>query len=130
MSDVSERNPHLFYARIVGVYDADTVTAIIELDEFDIRIKTKLRLYGINTPEIRTKDKKEKVLGLEAKEYLQNLILNKEVLVDIIKRGKFGRHLSLIYYKKVCINDLLVEKGLAKVYFGGKRTGWFGDESV
>lgn len=128
MSDISERNPHLFYARIVSVYDGDTVTAIIDLDEFDIRIKAKLRLYGINTPEIRTKDKNEKKLGIEVKEYLKNIILNKEVLIDIIKKGKYGRHLALIYYKNVCINDLLVEKGYAREYWGGARKKWFEDK--
>ena len=124
-----DNDTHLYKARVIDVYDGDSITVIIELDDFDMRIKAKLRLLGINTPEIRTKDKREKAIGKEARDYLRELILDKEVLVDIIKKGKYGRHLSYVYYNDIYINDLLIKKGYAKVYYGGKRNPWFSDDS-
>ncbi len=122
-------NTHLYTAKVIDVYDGDSITVIVELDDFDMRIKCKIRLLGINTPELRTKNKKEKELGKEARDYLRELILDKEVLVDIIKKGKFGRHLAYVYYNDIYINDLLIKKGYARPYYGGARQPWFEEET-
>jgi micrococcal nuclease len=44
--------PYFYKAKIISVYDGDTVTAVIDLG-FEITKKIKIRLYGINAPEIR-----------------------------------------------------------------------------
>jgi micrococcal nuclease len=107
-----------YKAKIVRVVDGDTVDAIIDLG-FKVQIKERLRLYGINTPETRTRDKEEKKRGLAAKAFVEKRILNREVFVDVSQgEGKFGRYLAIIYYNGTTnLNKELVEKGYAKSYF-------------
>jgi micrococcal nuclease len=115
------------------IVDGDTVDATIDLG-FDVLYKTRVRLYGINTPETRTKDLEEKAKGLAAKERL-NEIINKAVhmghhlILQTKEKGKFGRYLGVIIIEdcrpdhdtRTDINQLLVEEGHAEPYYGGKR---------
>jgi micrococcal nuclease len=105
------------------VYDADTCTVLVDCG-FNIFLKERVRLMGIDTPEIRTKNLKEKELGIEARDWVRGMILDKEVECKFYKEGKFGRYLVDIYYKGECLNELLVAKGYAKRYDGGKRVPW------
>lgn len=113
-----------YKAKVLGVYDGDTMTLLIDVG-FNIFLKEKCRLYGLDTPEIRTKNAKEKALGLEARDFVRDLILKKEVIVKTYKEGKFGRYLVDIYVNNSKLNDILVKKGYARVYSGGAREGWF-----
>lgn len=103
-----------YKAHITNVYDADTVTADIDLG-FGIWMKgQKLRLFGINAPEMRGKEKKQ---GTVSRDFLREQILDKEVIIETIKgeeKGKYGRWLGIIYINQQNINDLLVEDGYAK----------------
>ena len=115
------------------IVDGDTVDATIDLG-FDVLYKTRVRLYGINTPETRTKDLEEKAKGLAAKERL-NEIINKAVhmghrlILQTKEKGKFGRYLGVIIIEdcrpdhdtRTDVNQLLVEEGHAEPYYGGKR---------
>ena len=116
-----------FKARCISVYDGDTLTVILDLG-FGISYTAKLRLYGLNTPEIRCTNPKEKALGKEARDFLRELILNKDIIVEIMGVGKYGRQLAQVYYNGKCINDLLIKKGYAREYFGGARKGWYNND--
>ena len=90
--------------------------------------RVKVRMIGINTPEIRTKDLDEKQRGYQAKEYLRSRIEGKTVIVHTQKKGKFGRWLGVIwdYDEKLeglgeSLNDEMIRVGHAKAYDGGKR---------
>ena len=109
-----------YKAFVESVYDADTVTLLIDVGFKTFR-REKVRLYGIDTPEIKTKDLKEKRLGLEARDFLRDLILLKDVTIETLKQGKFGRYLVKIWIGELYVNDKLIELGYAKEYFGGKR---------
>lgn len=110
-----------YKAKVVSVYDGDTITCLVDLG-FKISIKEKFRLYGINTPEIRTKDLQEKKLGYEAKEKLEELIKDKEVYLVVMKKGKFGRWISKIFLNKDdikndnSVNQILLKEGFAKPF--------------
>jgi len=102
-----------YKALITSVYDGDTVTAEIDLG-FKTCVKgEKLRLYGINTPEVRGEQRPQ---GLISRDRLRELILGKEVLIktERDKKGKYGRYIATIYLDDVNINMLLVEEGLAE----------------
>ena len=115
---------YLYKAIVLSVYDADTCTLLIDLG-FNCFLKEKVRFMGIDTPEIRTKNVMEKKLGLEARDFVRGLILKKNIEFRAYKEGKFGRYLVDIYLPdKTLLNDLLVEKGYAKLYAGGKREEW------
>jgi micrococcal nuclease len=113
-----------YEATIIDVYDGDTVTALIDLG-FSIYIKKRIRLNGIDTPEIRTLNIKEKEYGLEVRDYLRELILNKKVTLDTYKPDKYGRCLADIYLGKMNINNHLINKRYAVPYYGGKKHIWF-----
>jgi len=112
-----------YEAKVLSVYDADTCTLLIDVG-FDIFLKEKCRLYGIDTPEIRTKNLREKELGLKARDFVRQLILKQTVKIFTYKEGKFGRYLVDIYYDDQKINDVLIDMGYARRYDGGKRSPW------
>ena len=63
-----------YKCNITRVVDGDTVDAEIDLG-FDIVYKSRVRLYGIDTPESRTRDLDEKARGKLASEFLSTSIL-------------------------------------------------------
>jgi micrococcal nuclease len=115
-----------YKAKLVRVVDGDTIDAEIDLG-FGVFIKQRIRLYGIDTPESRTKDLEEKERGLAAKARLTEL-LPKEFIVQTIlnKRGKYGRVLGTLLVEDESgnvtdINETLVTEGFAVHYFGGAK---------
>ena len=114
------------------VVDGDTIDVDIALG-FDVMLKKqRIRLYGMNTPESRTRDLEEKKYGLAAKARLKELLENGETLsirtaIDKKARGKYGRILGTIFADEVNLNDLLIEEGHAIAYFGGTKntTKWW-----
>ena len=114
-----EQNLYHYKAHITKVYDGDTVTADIHLGFNMVMRKQKLRLLGINTPEIRGEERHE---GLISRLRLAELILNTDVYIVTHKdkSGKYGRWLVTIYSKQndtwTNCNQLLLNENLAKVY--------------
>ena len=100
-----------YKAVITEVYDGDTVTARIDLG-FNVSITEKLRLDGINTPEVRGS---ERPLGLISRDRLRDKILGREVIVKTLKdkKGKYGRYIAEIMYQGESVNHWLVSEGLA-----------------
>ena len=76
-------------AKIVKVYDADTVHALIEV--LGTVYKWKCRIMHVDTPELRSRDENEKRHGYAAKEALTYLILNKIVKAKRFKFDMYGR---------------------------------------
>lgn len=107
---------------IVKIVDGDTVDLIIDLG-FNILCKERIRLNRVDTPESNSKDEKEKLLALEAKEFLSLWLTNQNNLkIKTAKDDKYGRYLGEIYGDQhLCINDLLIEKGYAWEYDGGTK---------
>lgn len=103
------------------IVDGDTIDVTIDLG-FKILTKQRIRMYGINTPETRTRDKQEKQRGLAAKARLVELLQTED---DIILKsygvGKFGRVLGELYINDTNVNETLVNEGHAVKYFGGSR---------
>lgn len=115
------------YARVYKCYDADTISVIF--NHKGDYIKYNCRLNRIDTPEMRSKNPKEKEYAHIAQKYLSNLILEKIIKIKITGIGKYGRLLTEVYYfdeknKEININDLLIEQGYAKLYDGGTKSEW------
>lgn len=120
-------------ATVIGVVDGDTVDLMVDLG-FSVHHKIRVRLYGINTPESRTKDLKEKELGIKAKKFVEDWITNhKWVFVNTIpdKNDKYGRVLARIYSsdkiddpKTACLNIDMIQSGNAREYFGVGDKTW------
>ena len=86
-----------YNCKIDRVVDGDTVDVDIDLG-FDVwMLKQRIRLYGVDTPESRTRDKVEKVFGNLAKEFVEKRLPvgSKQVLrTKLDGKGKFGRILG------------------------------------
>jgi len=106
------------------VVDGDTVDVTLDLG-FDILHKCRVRLYGIDTPESRTRNKDEKVRGKMAGAFLKEAIEDGEKIVIQTKlkdsKGKYGRVLGDIVVDDVNINQLMVECHLAVAYHGQSK---------
>jgi micrococcal nuclease len=117
------------------IVDGDTIDVTIDLG-FDILHKTRVRLYGINTPEKRTRDLEEKKRGYAASERLTELILScfiedHYLVLQTKEKGKYGRYLGILIRRvddakegenpELDLNQQLVLEGHAVDYFGGKR---------
>jgi micrococcal nuclease len=113
-----------YYVRKVeNVVDGDTIDVLIDLG-FDILFQSRVRLAGIDTPESRTSDKAEKVLGLESKEYLKKYLKDaKSVVIKTEKMDsseKYGRILGWVYINgdTESLNDKMINDGYAWGYMG------------
>ena len=116
---------HGYSCKLVRVVDGDTCDALIDMG-FNTFVKKRIRFYGVDTWESRTRNKEEKVKGLAAKAYVKNLLENSDDgKFSIISHGvgKYGRVLGEIFVKgyEISVNELLKENGHAYEYHGEKK---------
>lgn len=121
---------HEYRCKIVKVIDGDTVDVDIDLGFGVWMKKERIRLYGIDTPESRTRDKEEKKYGLIAKDaVLSYLPLDsiQTLRTQKDKVGKFGRILGefIIYDafndRQTTLNEWMIENHLAVEYHGQSK---------
>ena len=112
----------MYDAKIIRVVDGDTLDVDIDIG-FNLTLRERVRLYGINAPETRSSDSIEKSKGMLAENFLVETLLEvkNKVRLDIHGSGKFGRPLADVYADGINVNQLLIKKGHAVAYFGGKR---------
>ena len=113
-----------YRCKLNRVVDGDTVDVDIDLG-FGVWLKKeRVRLYGIDTPESRTRDKVEKKFGKLAKQFLVDWIEQYDhILVESSAKGKFGRILGNLYdpEKKECWNEMAIEAHHAVPYEGQSK---------
>jgi micrococcal nuclease len=117
-----------YRCKVVHIVDGDTVDVDIDLGFGVWMKKQRIRMYGIDTPESRTRDLEEKKYGLAAKAYLTGMLDDE---ADIIlkthkdKEGKFGRILGELWrttnYADQSINEYMIEKHHAVRYMGQSK---------
>jgi len=117
-----------YKCKIKKVVDGDTVDIDIDLGFGVWLLDQRVRLYGIDTPESRTRDKVEKIYGLLAKEFLKTM-LGKEGTLKTHKdaKGKFGRILGefIVFDPEKdswrSVNQIMIDKHLAVEYYGQSK---------
>jgi len=124
---MSEKDPYIYRIKSVGrVVDGDTIDADIDLG-FDISLTKRIRLAGIDTPESRTKDLKEKELGIDAKNWLKHQL---EDAFDVVIRTekpdsteKYGRIIGHLFIngQDESLNNQMITEGYALPYDGGTK---------
>lgn len=115
---------HIYSAKVLKVIDGDTIDTDLDLG-FRIHTNVRFRLNGIDTPELNQSDATLKLKAQQAKQFLEEQILGKDVVIMSHKTDKYGRWLadvSLVGFDCPTINDQLITLGLAKKYFGESRT--------
>ena len=134
-----------YECKVLDVYDGDTITLCIELRGFGLT-KFSCRLLGIDTSEMRGGTKETKMLAIEARNILVEMISdvkldknkeykrddirtllsnsNKTCVVLFDKMDKYGRPLVTLYDSGIDINKWMVDNNYARVYDGGKKLAW------
>ncbi len=118
-------------AKVVKVYDGDTFWIAAWFDSDIYRFK--VRLYGVNCPELNSRDLQEKEIAQQAKQFVIDKILNQIVHIDVLNHTivnnkkieeKYGRLLAHIKYKEngkefdLC--QELIKNNLGVPYYGRK----------
>jgi micrococcal nuclease len=112
--------------QVLKVVDGDTLDVDIDLG-FNVSYTQRVRLAGIDTPESRTTDLKEKALGLEVKEYLKhNLEGAEDIIIQTEKPDsseKYGRILGWLFINddEISLNEKMINEGYAWEYDGGTK---------
>ena len=120
-------NGYKTYAKCVHVYDGDTVHVVFKMPNSNECYKWIIRISGIDTPEIKSKNVNEKKTACEARDFLKSQILDKIIIIECLDFDKYGRLLGELYIDNrndVSISKQMIEKGYAKAYDGGTKEGF------
>lgn len=110
-------------AKVVSVYDGDTIKVVFPV--LRKLYKFNCRILGVDTPEIRTRDKKEKAFGLQVRDELRKKILNQVVTLKCGDFDKYGRLLiDIKLSEEETIRDWLINNNYAFAYDGGTKKKW------
>jgi len=114
-----------YKAYVESVIDGDSIDVVIDLG-FNLQLKERARLLGIDTPELKPRGKDrsaeskeaEKKAGIKAKEFVKNAIENKFITLEVNGFGKFGRPLAVVSFtnkngETINLNEELIARGLA-----------------
>jgi micrococcal nuclease len=122
-----DRDPYIYRIKsVIKVVDGDTIDASIDLG-FDISLEKRIRFAGIDTPESRTTNLKEKSLGLESKEWLKKALEGaKDIIIKTEKPNsteKFGRIIGHLFIngQETSLNTQMIDEGYALAYDGGTK---------
>jgi micrococcal nuclease len=122
--------PFIYNATLERIVDGDTIDVTLDLG-FNVKLHNqRCRLAGIDTPESRTKNLKEKALGLKAKERLKELCIG-SFKIQSLGTGKYGRILAIPYTEDnqdIC--EMLISEGHAVEYWGEAKTGKVKDDGT
>ncbi len=105
-------NTYVYNAHVDSIYDADTITCTVDCG-FGLHLKKqKIRLFGINAPEVRGEEREQ---GIIARDKLRERILEKNIIIKTVKdkKGKYGRYLATIFYENENINEWLISNRYA-----------------
>ena len=116
-----------YRCKVTRVVDGDTVDVDIDLG-FGVWLhKERVRIYGIDTPESRTRDLEEKRYGLAAKEFVKEFVRDKGGSNIVLRtrkydaKGKFGRILGDIIVDNVSMSDTMIKEHHAVPYYGQSK---------
>ena len=113
-----------YKCKVTRVVDGDTVDIDIDLG-FGVWLhKERVRIYGIDTPESRTRDKVEKRFGLLAKEFVKGFVKGSSVILRTQKydaKGKFGRILGDIIVDDKSLSETMIQEHHAVHYYGQSK---------
>ena len=112
-------------SKVISIYDGDTLRANIDSFPDIVGKNIRIRIKGIDAPEIKGKCQKEIDLAIMARDYLRNAI-NQSSQIELrnIERGKYFRIIGDLYIDGENISKGLIKEKLAYIYHGGKQRSW------
>lgn len=119
-------NGNIYGAKVVHIYDGDTMHVVFK--EFGNYYKWNCRVQGVDTPEIRTKNAKEKEFGYQVRDILRDRMLDKIVKIRTYDFDKYGRLLIDVFMPdeedEVMLSQWLIQNKYAHAYDGGTKETW------
>ena len=121
--DTIEFVPCVKYGKVIKVYDGDTIVIACKFPslEEDKLYRFHVRLNGIDTPELKSKNEEEKEVSMMIQQKLYDLIFGKMVMLENVKTDKYGRLLADVLVQNgssLNVNNWLLENNYAVVYSG------------
>ena len=114
-----------YKAEVRRVIDGDTLSLKVFFWIKEQSVKVNVRIRNIDTPEVRTKCRPEKAHGRRAQAFLKSVAGKQVYLFNVSDEDKFGRVSADIFTSDwENIATLLIKRGLARRYDGGKRPSW------
>ena len=107
---------------VYDCYDGDTFKMIVTIPSTDIKVRVTCRMEGYDSPEVRTRNKNEKKLGIFARDRLREKILNKKINAKCGKADKYGRLLVRVTVDDIDINNYMIDNNLGHPYGGGTKS--------
>jgi micrococcal nuclease len=121
--------PFVIGGKVVKVYDCDTITIackvpyLTTLPESNIMYRFHVRLLGIDSPEMKSRNEDEKTIAHLAQKSLSELILNKIVILKNTSTDKYGRILANVYTDDGTeLSNWAISNRFAVSYDGGTKT--------
>lgn len=112
-------------SRLVSVYDGDTIMVDLECYPSIIGRRISVRVFGIDTPEIKSKNPTEREKALEARDVALTILSEAhQIILKNIRRGKYFRLVADVYADGLNLADILLQRRLAQTYTGGTKKPW------
>lgn len=109
-----------FDAKIVYIYDGDTMHCVFKV--FGEYYRWNCRIWGVDTPEIRTKNEGEKKKGIEVRDILRNKLQDKILTIKCYDFDKYGRLLIDVYIEnETLLSQWLIKNNYGYTYNGGTK---------
>ncbi len=119
-----------FEAKVVYIYDGDTMHVVFHaLGDY---YRWNCRIMGVDTPELRTKNLKEKEMGYKVRDILKSHLLDQIVRIKCDEFDKYGRLLIDVYVpdhmdnpkNSQMLSTWLIDQEYAYAYGGGTKKQW------
>lgn len=122
-----DKNLYNYMAELEHVVDGDTIDIKIDLG-FDIKLTKRVRIYNVDTPELRSSNEFEREMARYVKDVVLRKLIGKQLYIKTIKDSdKYGRYLADVYVEdeEGSLSEFLINRGFAKKYDGrGRREPW------
>lgn len=116
--------PGMIAARVLKVVDGDTFDARIEVRP-GFRVTTRVRLRGIDAPELHAACERERIGAEAAERALRAILIEGGVTIRDFGEDKYGRLLGTVSTRATPnVSEALIAKGVVRRYDGGRRRGW------
>lgn len=109
-------------AELESIYDGDTIRVRLKCSEPLFCSSLPVRVAGIDTPELKTKDACEKQAAQRAKAYATSFLKAGKLELRNCSRGKYFRLVCDVYSNGQSLANALIQRGLAYPYDGGTKT--------
>jgi len=113
-------DPYIYVCEIVKVVDGDTIDCAVSLG-FDVSVRQRIRLYGVDAPESRTRDLEQKKYGKASKRFVKDFLSSDQILLKTREKGKYGRYLGDFCVADKWLCDEMIKAHHAVPYYGQNK---------